>query len=273
LKYTPRLPRTNVNVSPGSPLKDLLLMLTAATAIMVGIYIALGFAVDALAPRISYETELSIGRFMGRHPILKDAKPAPQDIQELAETIRTQSTDIPFPVQVSIRQDPQVNAFALPGGRIVLTSGILEAIESQNELAFILGHELGHIAHRDHLRALGRGLVLLTLSSLVLESGDSSGANLGKMVVLTELTFTRRQETLADEAGQDALMTVFGHVTGPEQVFSHFAKLADTNYLTRFALTHPETQARIRHLKDRALANGFPSRALVPLHPEPLPAA
>ncbi|BBD09112.1 M48 family metallopeptidase [Desulfovibrio ferrophilus] len=269
MKYTPRLPETNVNVSPGSPIKDLLLMLAAASAIVVGIYVALGFAVDKIAPHISYETELAIGGFLGKHPILKNASPAPEAIQKLAETIRTRSTDIPFPVTISIREDPQVNAFAVPGGQIVLTTGILDAIESENELAFILGHELGHIAHRDHLRGMGRGLVLLTLSSLVLDAGDSIGGSLGNMVVLTELTFTRRQETLADEAGQDALMSVFGHITGAEQVFSHFAKRAETNYLTRFALSHPETQSRIQHLRNRAKVEGFPAGPLTPLNPEP----
>ena len=45
-----------------------------------------------------------------------------------------------------------MNAVALPGGNIVVFAGLLKEIKSENELAMILGHELGHFAHRDHLR-------------------------------------------------------------------------------------------------------------------------
>jgi len=268
VKYTARLPRENVNVSKGSPLTDLALMLAAATAIVVGLYAGLGFAVDWVAPRISYETELSMGRLFNSHPLLRKARPAAPEIQAMAEAIRTGVTDIPFPVQVLVRPDDSINAFAVPGGRIVLTRGILSAIGSQNELAFILGHELGHISHRDHLRGLGRGLVLVALSTF-LKAGDSIGSSLGDMAELTNMAFSRRQETLADEAGQDALMARFGQVNGAAQVFEHLANKDGGSYLSRFALSHPETRARLEHLQERAAERGYPEGPLTPLAPRP----
>ncbi len=53
------------------------------------------------------------------------------------------------------------------GSYLFVTNGLLAAVESENELAFVLAHELGHFHHRDPLQALGRSLVLITLSSLL----------------------------------------------------------------------------------------------------------
>lgn len=276
MKYTPRLPTDNVNVSPGSPLKDLALMLGAAVAVVVGLYALLGLAVDYTAPRVSYDTELRIAGYLGDHAMLRGAEPAPAPVQDLARRIRTRATDIPFEVQVFVRPDDMVNAFALPGGRIVLTTGILDAIGSGNELAFILGHELGHIQRRDHLRGLGRGLVLLALSAM-LQAGDSVGSALGDMAVITDTAFTRRQETLADEAGQDALMAVFGHAGGTAQFFSHLPERTGDHFLSGYVMTHPENEARIAHLEERARERGYPVLPLTPFDPaslfdpEPLP--
>ena len=150
------------------------------------------------------------------------AGPAPEAVTRLAEAIR-RTMDIPHPVRVLVRRDKRLNAFALPGGDLILTTGILNAVTSENELAFILGHELGHVEHRDHLRALGRGLVLMTLSALLLDTESGPGTALGSMTRLTELSFSRRQETLADEAGQDALFALYGHVNGAVAVMEKLA--------------------------------------------------
>ena len=57
MKYTPRRLKTNVNVTPTSPLKDLVVLVGGLLAIGVGIYVLLGFAVDLIAPRISIDLE------------------------------------------------------------------------------------------------------------------------------------------------------------------------------------------------------------------------
>ena len=64
MKYIPRLPRKNVNVTPTSPLRDLLTMLGGITLILVAVYIVLGLAVDFMVPRISPETEKMLGEYI-----------------------------------------------------------------------------------------------------------------------------------------------------------------------------------------------------------------
>lgn len=267
MRYTPRLPETNVNVSPGSPLKDFAWMLGGLAAVVLVVYVALGFAVDLIAPHVSHDMEMRIAGMMGEHPLVRRTKPAPEALQKLAERVRLAATDIPAPVRVRVLDAPMLNAFALPGGTLVLTTGILKAMDSENELVYILGHELGHVAHRDHLRALGRGLVLMALSSLVLDGHSGPGAAMGGMVRLTDMSFSRRQETRADEAGQDALMALFGHVGGAVDVMEKLASVKGGSWLLRLGASHPDTRARIRHLEDRAAKLGYPEDTQTPMPP------
>jgi Zn-dependent protease with chaperone function len=70
--------------------------------------------------------------------------------------------------KIHIIPDPRINAMALPGGNIVVFSALIKETGSENELAFVLAHELGHFANRDHLRGLGRRLLLLTASAALI---------------------------------------------------------------------------------------------------------
>ncbi|HIA01310.1 MAG TPA: hypothetical protein EYN66_05285 [Myxococcales bacterium] len=63
--------------------------------------------------------------------------------------------------------DDDVNAFAAPGGRIYLTRGLLRKVKNENELAFIVGHELGHFKHKDQLRALGYKAIIWALAAML----------------------------------------------------------------------------------------------------------
>jgi Zn-dependent protease with chaperone function len=62
-----------------------------------------------------------------------------------------------FSYKVSVHDQATVNAVALPGGNIIVFKGLLTELKSENEVAMILAHELGHYAHRDHLHGIGQG--------------------------------------------------------------------------------------------------------------------
>ena len=89
MKYTPRLPRTNVNVSETSPLKEFGVLLAGVGAVLVGIYFVMGLAVDFMAPRLSPEFEIRVGRHLLRSfsPDIEDI-PKTKAIQELTTGIQ-----------------------------------------------------------------------------------------------------------------------------------------------------------------------------------------
>ena len=115
---------------------------------------------------------------------------------------KTERPDLPWAFYVI--DDPSVNAFALPGGPVFITRGILGAMNSEGELASVLGHEIGHITARhsaqqmsqQQLAALGLGLGSI-LSSRVAEL---SGA-IGQGLQLLFLKYSRDDESQADALG------------------------------------------------------------------------
>ena len=105
---------------------------------------------------------------------------------------------LPAPPRVTVLDSPVVNAFALPGGRILLLSGIIDRAEGPSVIAGILGHEMGHVAHHDPTEALvrnaGMGL-LLGLATGDLFGGSSAGI---ATLMLTRSAYSREAEQAAD---------------------------------------------------------------------------
>ncbi len=117
-----------------------------------------------------------------------------------------------FTIYLSDSDD--VNAIALPGGRIVVFKGLLDQVESENELAMVLAHELGHFAHRDHMRGLGRGLGLAVATALLLGENNSASGLISKAVLTFQVKYSQSQESAADQFGVDLLTARYGHAGG-----------------------------------------------------------
>jgi Zn-dependent protease with chaperone function len=149
---------------------------------------------------------------------------------------------------------------------VVLTSGLLERVRSENELAFVLGHELGHFRHRDHLRGLGRELALgVVLAGLGLSGAGPAGDLAGLAARLAERGFDRDQERAADAFGLELLAAEYGHVAGASQFFELVE--APDGGLAAWLSTHPLGDERAASLEALAAARGW--RLSGPLQPPP----
>jgi Zn-dependent protease with chaperone function len=139
---------------------------------------------------------------------------------------------------------------------IIVTLGLLDEVESENELAFVLGHELGHFKNRDHLRALGRGAVLSVFFAVV-TGNDVAGIGI-KAADVTLRGFGRKQETAADEFGMRIVNAEFGHVSESWRLFERW-NIEDNSYtnLITYLATHPETGHRIVDMKHYAEKMGW----------------
>lgn len=82
---------------------------------------------------------------------------------------------------------------ALPGGRILLTKGLLEYLQTEYGLVFVLGHEVGHIVHRDHIRGIGRQIILVMGASML---GFTESCALSTLNQVLGRTFDREQKRL-----------------------------------------------------------------------------
>ena len=258
MKYTPRQPESNVNVTPTSPLREFFLLTAGLLGVVILIYIVLGLAVNLIVPRISTNLENKMGRLFIRSIEAKDTDSERGSyVRSLMEDLQERCAQLPYLFKVHIRQSPTVNAAALPGGHIIVYTGLLDKVASENELAFVLAHEMGHFAHRDHLRGMGRAFVFITISTLLLGTDSNISKMLAHVLNITEMSFSRKQETSADEFALAMLNCDYGHVAGATDFFEKISKKQDPGKFGHYFASHPESRKRISHLENIIRSRGF----------------
>lgn len=166
--------------------------------------------------------------------------------------------------QVLYIPEDTVNALAVPGDKVIIYQGLLKKVSSENELMMILGHELGHFAHRDHLRSLGNVLVLKMTISYIL--GDT---NIFKSVIATTVNavskaqYSQTQEKQADEFGLILIDKTYNHVAGATDFFTKLDTKQKGNL--DFLSSHPAPAKRVKILKKLIKQNKYSSGSVLPL--------
>ncbi len=155
------------------------------------------------------------------------------------------SADLYLPLNVRVLDHKMINAFALPGGQVVLFRGLIDAADTPEEVAGVLAHEIGHVAHRDPTRLTLRSAGTAGLLGLML--GDFTGASVTVALseALLQSGYRREAEAAADDFANAAL-TNQGLPTKPFAGF--FLKLSDkvgeTPELLTHLATHPDLKGR-----------------------------
>jgi len=266
VKFTPREIKKNVNVSSASPLREFFVLLGGIFGVVVLVYIVLGIALDVLVERMPARIEDAVGGFFIKTYRLEEPVTAAEiKTQELLDELGRYLPEKNLAFTVHIKESPDANALALPGGHIVIFSTLLDEVESENELAMILAHELGHFINRDHLRGLGRGLVLVVIST-VFFGADSTVANVAQRTLITaDLKFSRKQELAADNFALELLQRKYGHVAGACDFFERIKAKRDLPAFAKFLSTHPNPSDRIILLKEEIGRRGYLVKEKIPL--------
>ena len=238
---------------------------TSILGALILVYVLLGFALEwVVVPHIPQSVERSLGElFLGNYDV--EDSPEAQYLQGILDRLVGHELSQTLDYQLHVEENPMVNAMALPGGHIVLYRGLLDRVESENELAMILGHELGHFAERHHLKGLGRGLVLLVLSATLL--GDQNGITqfLRNSLAKVESRFSRRQEQQVDEFSLHLLQKTYDHVAGATDFFERIQKEEPEGPLAYFFASHPSPVNRVAFLNELIASAHYPIGEKTPL--------
>lgn len=163
--------------------------------------------------------------------------------------------------EVALFADDSPNAFALPGGKVGVNTGIFTVAKNQDQLAAVIGHEIGHVVSRHHDERITRQQgtsTLLGIGSAILGSAYGSGAanaasQLGGTAAQTFylLPNSRTQESEADVVGQQ-LAAKAGF--DPRQAVNLWQNMiaAGGSRPPQWLSTHPDPQSRISELNARA---------------------
>jgi len=221
-EYKPGLPEQNDNVSHNHPLKEFIVLLSGVTAFLLLAAWSLGLLVDWAAGCISPEMEAVIFSSMqvsGAAVFDKEKDDLRQlELQRLMDKLG-RCNEVGYPLQVNMAQSKAANAFAFPGGRIIVFEGLLDTVDSENGLAFVLAHEMAHFKNRDHLRGMGRGLVFTALSALLTGAGSDLTQLIAPALGIGQAQYSQEREALADKLALETLHCCYGHVGGATEFF------------------------------------------------------
>ena len=250
MNYENREIPEGINVSEEHPLKDFFLLTGGLGAMIIVVVISLSFFAEWIVQYIPFEVELSLAeKFVEYVPLENDDNVQKQQyLQSLADKLAlAQRLPEGMIVHLHYIDDEEVNAFATLGGHIMIHRGLMEKLPDENSLSMVIAHEIAHIKHRDPIIALGRGVMVAAILTVVTGSNDSALVQqfLGSVGLMTAFSFNREQETAADSEALDTLMAYYGHVNGADTLFAVLAEQQSAIDPPVFLSTHPHTEDRI----------------------------
>lgn len=221
-------------------------------ALVLGLWFGSDLLVELAVDRIPIEWEQKLGEsayrdFLTQHETVNDVSSV-NAITEITQRLARHAPNNPYTFEVTVVKSDVVNAFALPGGYIVVFTGLMKKATSAEEVAGVLAHELNHVLQRHGLERIVKQLGFVAVVSIVL--GNSPGLS-GVMkqlgVELMTLKFGRAQETEADLTG---LQLLYRAKIDPSGMITFFEQLAEKDQgRVEWFSTHPMSSARANRLR------------------------
>jgi len=219
--------------------------------------------------------EIAIGRdlasrLLGAAPLAAD--PGLQRyVNHVGRWLAAQTERASLPWQFGVLDSPHVNAFAVPGGTVFITRGLLERMRNEAELAGVLGHEIVHVLRKHHLKAIQKGAqTALAGEALSAARRDRAGAARDKLIAFGTEMYGRGLDK-SDELEADRLGVVIAARAGydayglPSVLQSLQAMNAQDSALALMFKTHPAPGERLDALAEKMqpVLDAYSGQALV----------
>lgn len=249
------------DVAPGMWGKVALRVAAAAGALALILFVLLPAISDRLAAALSREQEVAFGKAVVRQmsDLLGDGQavlvcedPAGKAALDRMVARLTEGQGLSYDLEVAVIDSPVVNAFAAPGGHVVILRGLLDEAETPDEVAGVLAHEIGHVEARDATRLAFRAAGSAGILSLIF--GDVTG---GAAITLAgnhlmSAAYTREAEAAADVF---ALRLLAGAGIAPQGFADFFDRIDKIDGdLPPYLSTHPAAAERAEAARTGAAA-------------------
>ena len=263
IKYNHTLPDDSVNYPKESFVLQALKLLFSLVLLVVIFYAATTFVVNYAAEHISVETEKKLMKHLKMDVNMSEVVYVPK-VQKIVSKLAT-CADLPYEVKAFVLDDYNVNAMAMPGGVMLITKGLLHKVQSQNALAMVIGHELGHFKHKDNLKSMGKGLVFGLLGIVL---GENYVSLMPTTLMLANNRYSQTQEMAADLFGVDISICAYGTANGATTLFKDMTK--DSQAWKYIVADHPDFPVRIKkmnaYIKEKHYDTTMPLTPIESLH-------
>ena len=194
------------------------------------------------------------------NPVLPEDNPYVQRLRKLTANVKDADG---IPLNFKVYDVIDVNAFACPDGSVRVFSSLMD-IMSDDELMGVIGHEIGHVIKRHSENAFRTELLTGALKDAVSSAGGAAAAltesqlgTLGESLVNAK--YSQKQEKEADECGYDFLVENGLNPWGMAMAFEKLSGAegaAKQSTIQKMFSSHPDTQARIKRMSERATKDG-----------------
>ena len=207
------------------------------------------------------EQEIAMGREAHEEILAEfgvyDEKPHLNElVDRIGHGIAAKSPRPNLPWTFTLLDTPMVNAMALPGGYVYVTRGIMERLNSEDELAGVIGHEVAHVAARHSTHAMSAGTMaqIGVVAAAVILADDNADAWATAGLIGAGLLFTkysRQQETEADILGTKYMASTGYNPLGSENMLMALERLggAPNGWLERYFMDHPDPKKRVQDVR------------------------
>jgi predicted Zn-dependent protease len=178
---------------------------------------------------------------------------------------RSAAGQTPYHFDFHLLENPQVvNAFALPGGQVFMTTGLLDKLDTEGEIAGVLGHEIGHVCARHGAEQLAKQRLTQGMAgAAVIATSDPNNRNSGRnaaiamaVAQLVTLKFSRDDELQADQLGVRFMSEAGYDPRSMIKVMEILEKVGGGGG-AEFFQTHPNSPHRIKQIEE-AIQRTFP---------------
>lgn len=214
--------------------------------------LAIGTAAEEVAMGLQSAPGM-IREFGGEHPDPRAQQMVDQVGMKLIQASDVKNSEYKFDFHL-LRDDKTINAFALPGGQIFITAALFKALENEDQLAGVLGHEIGHVVGRHSNAQMAKsGFIQQLFQGIGLLIGGDSGAggmNAAQMVGnMLSMKYGRDDELESDRL---AVKYLFAANYNPEEMVGvmEILKKAGGGKQPELMSTHPDPGNRIEHIKE-----------------------
>jgi predicted Zn-dependent protease len=250
-----------------------------ACAALTAALVALPAGADLFRPSVKDQIELgqkAAAQVRKEERILRDSDPRVRTVRRIGMALVAQipadeREKRPFQYSFDVIDSPEINAFALPGGPVFFYRGLLDALQTEDQVAGVLAHELAHVrsqhwasAYADNQkRRLGLSVLLILLNA------NATAFDIASVTdeLLFRLPYSRRHETEADRSGYNLMATADFNPQGMADVFKVLRDKGGSRRTEEWASTHPDINKRIAAIEARIAESGTRYPAQKPLSP------
>lgn len=231
----------------------IMVLIMALVSIIGGLWLAyiylMPYAIEYAAKHVPKEYEIEMGKELYKTVLENETIDSAKTVV-INQFFNQMQVEGDYPVQITVVKSEIPNAFAMPGGGIVVYDKILKGMEEPEQLAALLAHEYSHVQLKHATRNIFRSLAGYLFLSVIM--GDFSGATaviVQKAEDLRGLSYTRSLEDEADDNGMLILKNNGIDAEGMKLLFKQLKKESNIEMMEILS-THPDLDNRISNVED-----------------------